>query len=106
MNTYQKIYKVVNQIPSSGKVMSYGSVAKTVGLHCGAQVVGWALKALPPDTKIPWQRVVNKNAEISISNPHFSAQLQKDLLEKEGDVLTENDGIYTIQNPIWYVIDS
>jgi methylated-DNA-protein-cysteine methyltransferase-like protein len=104
MNTYQLIYQFVAHIPH-GKLATYGSAAKAIGMPRGAQVVGWALKALHPDTKIPWQRVVNKNAEISIINPNFSAQLQKDLLEKEGCVFYEKNGIYTIQNPNWQIFN-
>jgi len=101
MNTFEKIYTAVAHIPN-GKVSSYGSVAKTVGMRNGAQVVGWALRALPPTTNIPWQRVVNERAEISIINPNFTANKQKELLEKEGLKFTQKNGIYTIINPPWF----
>lgn len=71
-------------------------------MRSGAQVVGWALRALPPTTNVSWQRVVNKRAEISVINPNFTASRQKELLVKEGIQIIEKDGIYTISNPPWF----
>jgi len=92
MNTYQRIYQVVKHIPP-GQVASYGQVAKAAGLFRGARLVGWALRALPPGTDVPWQRVINQKGLITILNPHFSQVLQKELLQKEGvPIVQEADG--------------
>ena len=101
MNTYQRIYQEVAKIPS-GEISSYGRVAKAAGMFRGAQLVGWALKALPPDTNIPWQRVVNQRAVISIANPLFPQSLQKELLEKEGFEIIEQNGEYVVKLEKWF----
>ena len=96
MNTYDKIYTIVSQIPS-GQVLSYGEVARQVGFYRGARMVGWALGCLPPDTQIPWQRVVNKQGMISIRNPAFPPERQKVLLENEGVMIEDREGQYFVK---------
>jgi methylated-DNA-protein-cysteine methyltransferase related protein len=101
MDVYSRIYTVVSTIPS-GNIMSYGSVARVLGMPRGARLVGWALRNLQPDTKIPWQRVVNRFGQISIINPHLSGNLQAELLQSEGLIVNEVDGVLQIANPPWW----
>lgn len=83
---YSRIYAVVRRIPS-GKVASYGQVAKLARLHRHARLVGYALFQLEEDTSIPWHRVVNAKGEISCSPAREQAdRLQRVLLEAEGIV--------------------
>ena len=56
----------------------------TLGRPRGARGVGQALRALPDDTDVPWWRVVNRNAEISIKGKVHGPIIQRRLLEKEG----------------------
>jgi methylated-DNA-protein-cysteine methyltransferase-like protein len=99
--TYLKIYAAVEQIPT-GKVTSYGEVASYVGLFRGARIVGWALKALPAESTIPWQRVVNKEGVITIINPHITQYVQKELLEKEGVPVFEDEGRWRVNKSVWW----
>ena len=101
MKIYSDIYSVVNKVPH-GKLVSYGAVAQAAGLFRGARLVGWALKALPPDTQVPWHRVINKQARISIINPRIPAQRQKELLEEEGIVIKEIEGNFQVENADWF----
>lgn len=78
---YARIYAVVSSIPR-GKVATYGMVAALAGLPGRARQVGYALHALPPGNKVPWQRVINARGEISLDGE--SAARQRALLEKEG----------------------
>ena len=78
---YRRIYDVVSRIPR-GRVATYGQVARLTGMPRQARLVGYALHALPADTSIPWQRVVN--AQGSISLPAGHAARQRQLLEREG----------------------
>ena len=82
MDFTHRVWHVVRQCPR-GKVVSYGGVAAILGTPRAARGVGQALQALPPDTKVPWWRVINRNAEISIRGGHGPI-LQRKLLEKEG----------------------
>lgn len=90
-NLYFKIYSVVRRIPK-GKVATYGQVAKLIGSPKASQVVGWALRALKPGTKVPWQRVINKAGMISIENMNTPKEAQAVLLRNEGVEVTEREG--------------
>ncbi|MBK6738975.1 MAG: MGMT family protein [Haliea sp.] len=79
----QCIWQVVAAIPP-GRVATYGQVAEKAGLSRAARRVGYALRGLPNDTRIPWHRVVNAQGRISLpegSQPHAT---QRDRLEREG----------------------
>jgi len=78
--TYQRIYMVVNQIPS-GKVATYGQIAAIVG-NCTARMVGYALAALPAGNDVPWQRVINAQGKVSLRADGGGSR-QQDFLEAE-----------------------
>ncbi|EIW67296.1 hypothetical protein TREMEDRAFT_33896 [Tremella mesenterica DSM 1558] len=90
-----KTYEIARLIPP-GHVTTYGMswlppqhftrhIARLAGYPNHPRHVGNALKALPEDSTIPWQRVINAKGQIS---PRGDAGLgvarQKDLLEAEG----------------------
>jgi methylated-DNA-protein-cysteine methyltransferase-like protein len=102
MSTYDKVYEVVLRIPA-GSVASYGQVSRAAGMFRGARIVGWALGCLPPDTDIPWQRVVNQKGWLSIVNPRLPKLRQKELLEREGVIVAEKgEGHFVIESPLWH----
>ena len=78
----ERIWQVVAQIPT-GRVISYGDVAKRAGLPGYARYVGTTLGKLPRDTRLPWHRVVNASRKIA---PRASARMveQKQRLDAEG----------------------
>jgi methylated-DNA-protein-cysteine methyltransferase-like protein len=80
--TYERIKAVVRQIPA-GEVATYGQVAEIVG-GCTARMVGYAMAALPFDTDVPWQRVINRQGKISPRASGSGSALQRQLLEAEG----------------------
>ncbi|MBI2766201.1 MAG: MGMT family protein [Chloroflexi bacterium] len=83
---YDRAYDLIRQIPR-GKVMTYGHVALTLGAPSAARAVGYALSVLPPGTAdVPWWRVINARGEISLKNRGAAADLQRQLLEREGVV--------------------
>ncbi|MDR7510885.1 MAG: MGMT family protein, partial [Armatimonadota bacterium] len=51
------MYALVRRVPS-GRVTTYGEVARLAGLRGGARTVGWAMASLPHDRAAPWWRVV------------------------------------------------
>lgn len=79
---YDRIYAAVRQIPA-GRVATYGQIARLVG-GCSAQMVGFALAALPNGSDVPWQRVVNVKGKISPRGVGFGSMIQRTLLEDEG----------------------
>ena len=83
MNNQEKIWQIVYQIPK-GKVASYGQIATLADLPGYARYVGYTMKSLPSDTKLPWYRVVNSQGRISLPRGSVQYQTQKLELEKEG----------------------
>ncbi|HET9581250.1 MAG TPA: methylated-DNA--[protein]-cysteine S-methyltransferase [Gemmatimonadota bacterium] len=79
------VHAMVRRIPA-GKVTTYGHVAALCGKPRAARTVGWALHALPDESDVPWQRVVNHRGGISIWKVGVPAALQRALLEEEGVV--------------------
>ena len=82
-NTYDLIYSVVLSIPA-GTVATYGQVAEMAGLPGRARQVGYAMRTLPPDSGVPWHRVVNAGGRISRRRDPDGEWLQRALLEAEG----------------------
>lgn len=83
MNTFDKIYEVVKQIPK-GKVASYGQVAAMAGNPRWSQVVGYALHSNPSPGEIPCHRVVRKDGRVAQSFAFGGENVQRMLLEGEG----------------------
>jgi len=78
----KKAVQIIKTIPS-GKVMTYGQIAKLVGSPSGARQVVRILHSMSKKHKLPWHRVINSKGEIGLKDDeHFSAQ--KFLLESEG----------------------
>ena len=75
---FDMVYEVVARIPS-GRVISYGQIARMLGNPRAARTVGWALSVCPDD--LPWQRVIM--ADGSITGGEF-AQLRRAMLIEEG----------------------
>ena len=80
---HDRIYAAVQGIPR-GRVATYGQVAERAGLPRRWRLVGRALKALPPDSAIPWHRVVNARGAVSPRGDGASTREQRGLLEDEG----------------------
>ena len=81
--SYARIYEVVRSIPE-GRVATYGQVAALAGIPGHARQVGYALNALPDESGVPWQRVINARGEISKRMDPQYEWIQKTLLEEEG----------------------
>lgn len=83
MDFYEEVYKVVASIPT-GKVTTYGAIAKHLGAGSSSRLVGHALNAVAEDMSLPCHRVVNRNGELS-GKMHFATPtLMQELLESEG----------------------
>ena len=79
---YQKIHRIISLI-TSGKVATYSQIAEIVG-GCTARIVGYAVSAIPHDSDIPWQRVINYKGGISQRSSGTGGLHQQKLLEAEG----------------------
>jgi len=80
-NLFQKVYEITKKIPA-GKVMTYGQVAKALGIK-DTRKIGWALHA-NKSLDVPCHRVVNKEGRLA-KNFAFDGEVeQKRRLELEG----------------------
>lgn len=84
--SWDNVYRLVQRIPR-GKVLTYGGLARALGLPGGARTAGRAMAATPSGEGIPWHRVIGGRGRILIRGPH--ALLQKKLLETEGVSVVE-----------------
>ncbi len=80
---YERVYALVRHVPH-GRVVTYGQVAALLGAPRAARAVGYALRALPAGSDVPWHRVINHRGQISPRHPAASLILQRLLLEDEG----------------------
>ena len=84
----RRIYTLIRMIPK-GRLMSYGSVAAALGKPEAPRAVGGALSRLPDGHDVPWWRVISASGRISTPNIHHTANIQRALLEGEGNEFSE-----------------
>ncbi|MDX5423279.1 MAG: MGMT family protein [Hymenobacteraceae bacterium] len=98
-NFFQNVYEVVKLIPP-GRVTSYGAIASYLGAKGSARMVGWALIASHPMTKIPAHRVVNRVGMLT-GKQHFDEPgAMQERLQQEG-VRVENDQVMDFDKLFW-----
>lgn len=103
---FSKVFGLVLQIPS-GKVTSYGAIAKKLSMPGSARMVGYAMNASHKIEGIPAHRVVNRNGMLTGKHHFAQANLMEELLANEG-VEVINDQIIDFQRHFWddFVFDS
>ncbi|MCS6790025.1 MAG: MGMT family protein [Bacteroidia bacterium] len=97
---YEKVWTVVRAIPP-GRITTYGSIARYLGLGASARMVGYAMNAshtaYPP---VPAHRVVNRDGYLT-GKLHFpTPTTMQERLEAEG-VAVENDRIVEFAQRFW-----
>tara|TARA_R110001592_G_scaffold267611_1_gene533666 strand:- start:22526 stop:22846 length:321 start_codon:yes stop_codon:yes gene_type:complete len=75
----------------SGKVSSYGDIAKRAGLPGLARYVAKILKDLPDNSQIPWHRVINSQGKSSFPENSTLYFLQLSKLQEEGVLLSKSN---------------
>ena len=80
---YKVFYRVIARIPK-GRVATYGQIAALADRPRHARQVGYALHALPYESDLPWQRVINSKGEVSQRKVSGPENLQRAILESEG----------------------
>lgn len=75
---FARVYRLVAQVPE-GCTVSYGQIARELGVPGAARQVGWAMRTCPDN--IPWQRVVRTDGSIA-GGGH--AEIRRAILEAEG----------------------
>ncbi len=80
--TFAAIYDIVRQIPS-GKVMTYGQIARMIGMPNFSITVGNAMASCR-DESVPCHRVVDRNGGTKAAFDTYAPGTQRALLEAEG----------------------
>ncbi len=101
---FEKVYQVVRQVPT-GKVTTYGAIAKTIGAPKSSRTVGYAMNAcLKNDTTIPAHRVVNRNGLLTGKHHFPTPTSMQERLESEGHQI-EDDQIIDFKSVFWDPFD-
>lgn len=97
----ERAYELVLRIPA-GRVMSYGLVARVLGVGYDARAIGNIMYATPNDDgrNIPWHRVLNSQGVCSTAGMTSPPDLQQRLLETEGIVFNEK-GKCDLERYLW-----
>lgn len=97
-NLFQQVYALVRQVPS-GRVTTYGQLARLLGDPRMARTVGWALATAPAD--VPCHRVVDRLGRLSDGFSPCGKESHRFLLEEEG-VPFLPDGQVDLPAVMWY----
>lgn len=98
LSFFEKVYEVAKQIPS-GRVTSYGAIAKYLGAARSARMVGYAMNG-STGKGVPAHRVVNRLGLLT-GKFHFegSSHMQQ-LLESEGIRVRDNQ-VQNFEKVFW-----
>ena len=97
---FDSVYQVVRHIPT-GRVTSYGAIAKYLGAAKASRMVGWAMKNAPTQEEyVPAHRVVNRNGLLSGKHSFSHPNEMQELLEKE-HICIKNDQIVNFSEHFW-----
>jgi methylated-DNA-protein-cysteine methyltransferase related protein len=97
---FARITSVVSRIPR-GRVATYGQVARLANLPGQARLVGYALAALRPESRVPWHRVVNAQGRVSIRRDGGpESHVQQRRLQREG-VAFDASGAIALKHFRW-----
>lgn len=79
----RRIWATIEDIPP-GSVANYGQIAEIAGIRRGARQVGYALRQLPPDSGVPWHRVIQSTGRIAFPEGSDAFNEQRKRLIVEG----------------------
>ena len=92
---FARVYEVVKKIPF-GKVATYGQIARMCGSPRSSRAVGYALHVNPYPCIVPCHRVVNREGRLAPAFAFGGADVQRELLEREGVAVTKEGSLYFV----------
>jgi methylated-DNA-protein-cysteine methyltransferase-like protein len=98
----ERAITIIKNIPT-GKVMTYGQIARLAGSPRGARQVVRILHSMSAKHQLPWHRVINAKGEIGFRD-NESFITQKQFLEDEGIVL-KKDNTIDLKTHQFYPVD-
>jgi methylated-DNA-protein-cysteine methyltransferase-like protein len=90
-STFSRIYDIVRQIPY-GRVTTYGQIARILGTHINARIVGFAMNGCHDDS-VPCHRVVNRFGGLADAFLPLGKESHRMLLELEGVEFTPEGNV-------------
>lgn len=97
---FDKVYQVACLVPT-GRVTSYGAIARYLGAARSARMVGWAMnKSSTYKVYVPAHRVVNSKGLLTGKHYFGNPNVMQELLENEG-IQVENDQIIDFKSVFW-----
>ena len=98
----QRVITIISHIPS-GKVLTYGGIAKIAGSPRAARQVSWILHSSSEKYELPWHRVVNGQGKIVLRDDD-GQNMQKKLLLDEG-VQFLREMVVDLGQSLWTKVD-
>ncbi len=98
-NFFEDVYDVVRLI-QSGRVTTYGAIAKYLGAARSSRMVGWAMNASHTLVDVPAHRVVNRQGMLTGKNMFAYPMQMQELLEAEG-VYVHGDRVVDFKSRFW-----
>lgn len=99
-NFFDKVYEVTRLIPS-GRVTSYGAIARYLGSPQSSRMVGWAMNSSHTQPGfVPAHRVVNRTGMLTGKNHFSGSMVMQELLENEGVEIAE-DQVQNFKGLFW-----
>jgi len=99
-NFFNNVYKVVRLIPS-GRVTSYGAIARYIGSPQSSRMVGYAMNGSHTQQEyVPAHRVVNRQGLLTGKHFFGGPNTMKELLESEGAIIAD-DKILNFSDLYW-----
>ena len=95
---YDNVYEVVRHVPS-GRVTSYGAIARYLGTGGSARMVGWAMND-SHSKGVPAHRVVNSQGLLTGKHHFGTPEQMQQLLEAEG-IIVANDQVQNFKVHFW-----
>ena len=81
---FSRVYQVVRLVPS-GRVTTYGAIARFLGSPQSARMVGWAMNSSHfQDEYVPAHRVINRKGMLTGKHHFGGPRVMQELLESEG----------------------
>lgn len=97
---FHRVYEVVRLVPS-GRVTTYGAIARYIGSPQSARMVGWAMNSSHTQNEyVPAHRVINRNGVLTGKHHFGGTRVMKELLESEG-IEVEEDCVMNFREVFW-----
>ncbi len=97
---FERVFEVVKLIPS-GRVTSYGAIARYLGSPQSSRMVGWAMNQSHSSSDfVPAHRVLNRIGMLTGKHHFDGPDVMAELLESEG-LKVENDRLVDFSDFFW-----